>query len=37
MVDALVVPVESSETDGQRWVDPESLVAVARDAEQGER
>ena len=37
MVDALVVPVESSEIDGQQWVNPESLVAVARDVEQGER
>jgi len=34
MVDALVVPVDSSETDGQESVDPESLVVVARNVEQ---
>ncbi len=34
MVDALVVPVDSIETDGQGSVDPESLVVVARDADQ---
>jgi len=34
MVDALVVPVDSIETDGQGSVDPESLVVVASDAEQ---
>ena len=33
MVDALVVPVDSIETDGQRSVDPESLVVVASDVE----
>ena len=37
MVDALVVPVDSSETDGQPSVDPASLVVVASDVEQGER
>ena len=37
MVDALVVPVDSSETDGQWLVDPESLVVVASDVEEGER
>ena len=37
MVDALVVPVDSSETDGQRLVDPASLVVVASDVEPGER
>jgi len=37
MVDSLVVPVEPSETAGQQWVDPESLVAVASDVEQEER
>ena len=34
MVEALVVPVDSSETDGQESVDPESLVVVARNVEQ---
>ncbi len=33
MVDALVVPVDSIETDGQGSVDPESLVVVASDVE----
>ncbi len=37
MVDALVVPVDSSVTDGQWLVDPESLVVVASDVEAGER
>ncbi len=34
MVEALVVPVDSSETDGQGSVDPESLVVVASDVDQ---
>ncbi len=37
MVDALVVPVDSSETDVHRTVDPESLVVVASGVEPGER
>ena len=37
MVDALVVPVDSSETDVHRTVEPESLVVVASGVEPGER
>lgn len=37
MVDALVVPVESHETDSEASVDPDSLVVVATDDEPEER
>lgn len=33
MVEALVVPVDASEPDGDRTVDPEALVVVAADVE----